>query len=380
MNVILVDDESLALEYLEQLLNNIGGLNIIGKYTNPAEAKSSILREKPSIVFLDIEMPGLNGIELAENILQSLPKTHIVFVTAFNDYAVKAFELNAIDYLVKPVQQNRLARTLQRLSINIKNERSSAPSTKVDRICVFQSLSFTRTIETTELLEVKWRTSKARGIFTFLLQHRNKYINVDTLLDIFWPDIEREKGIAQLYSAIYQIRKTLSAIELNISITKHEHGYLLQLNDVELDSGEWEAGLMKYSKVDENTVQSHRRLINIYQGDYLSDDGYLWAENERERLRILWIEHLTKVADYLASKNEYSEAISIYLKLQMTVPYMDFSYVKLMRLYASVRNLHAVEQQYLQLKEMLLDEYGIEPKLEIRKWYMDWLKSVAIGD
>lgn len=379
MNVILVDDESLALEYLEQLLINIEGLNVIGKYTNPLEAKSSILREKPSIVFLDIEMPGLTGIELVEDIRRSLPKTHFVFVTAFNDYAVKAFELNAIDYLVKPVQQNRLAQTLQRLSINIKNK-NPVSSTKTERICVFHSLSFTRTIETTEVLEVKWRTTKARDIFIFLLQHRNKYINVDTLLDIFWTDIERKKGITQLYSAIYQIRKTLSAIEFNISLTKHEHGYLLQLNDVKLDCEEWEAGLMKYSKVDDNTFQSHRQLMDIYQGDYLSDDGYVWAEHERERLRILWIEHLTKVADYLASKNEYVEAISIYLKLQITVPYMDFTYVKLMKLYAVVSNIHAVEQQYSQLKKMLLEEYGIDPKLEIRKWYMDWLKNVAVGD
>src|SRR5690606_4244707 len=127
--------------------------------------------------------------ELAEQIQQSLPHIHIVFITGFNDYAVKAFELNAIDYVVKPVQMRRLHETIRRFQVS--RAAITHQSDPVSRICAFQSLSFTCTDETTEILNVKWRTSKARGIFTFLLQHRNEYISKDDLLELFWPEVDR---------------------------------------------------------------------------------------------------------------------------------------------------------------------------------------------
>ena len=379
MKTILVDDESLALEYLEKLLNKLESFDIIGKYTNPHNAKRNILKEKPAIVFLDIEMPEINGIELAEQILQSLPKTHIVFVTAFHDYAVQAFELNAIDYVVKPVQLHRLSETLHRFQVKEVKEIASVSPEPINRICTFQSLSFTRITETTETLDVRWRTSKARGIFAFLLQHRNKYITKEALLELFWPEVDREKSTVQLYSTIYQIRKTLSSIQFNVTITNHENGYRLNLNEVQLDIQEWEDGLKENLIVNDDTFTAHQRLMNIYQGDYLSEED-LWAENERERLRVLYLQHISKVADYLVSKDEYPDAISLYLRVQMTAPYIDHSYFKLMQLYSKIRNLHAVEQQYTQLKNMLLQEYGVEPKIAIQDWYINWLKNVAIGD
>src|SRR5690554_3694966 len=102
MNVILVDDEQLALDFLEYQLKNIMQPESLHKFTylNVEEHKSLLLNT--DLIFLDVEMPGMNGLELAEKILEVNPKVEIVFVTAFNQYAVQAFELNALDYIVKP--------------------------------------------------------------------------------------------------------------------------------------------------------------------------------------------------------------------------------------------------------------------------------------
>src|SRR5690606_38514667 len=115
MRVILVDDERLALDYLERQLMKLDEVMILGKYTNPFMGKEQILQQDVDVIFLDISLPEINGIELAEQILEKKPDIHIVFVTAYNEHAVKAFELNALDYIVKPIIAERLAITMKRV-------------------------------------------------------------------------------------------------------------------------------------------------------------------------------------------------------------------------------------------------------------------------
>lgn len=120
MKAILVDDEMLALRRMEKLLKEQDGkevpIEIVGSFQNPHLALKAAERETIHLVFLDIEMPEMDGMELAECLLRIQPHLHIVFVTAYNEYAVEAFELNALDYLLKPVQRTRIEKTLKRLA------------------------------------------------------------------------------------------------------------------------------------------------------------------------------------------------------------------------------------------------------------------------
>jgi DNA-binding LytR/AlgR family response regulator len=113
LRVVLVDDERCVLEELEFLLQ--GKVEIAGKFNNPITAVENIAVLAPDTVFLDMEMPGLSGLEAAAEILAILPEVAVLFITSFGDYAVDAFELNAIDYLVKPVQPDRLDKALKRI-------------------------------------------------------------------------------------------------------------------------------------------------------------------------------------------------------------------------------------------------------------------------
>ncbi|HEX3043462.1 MAG TPA: LytTR family DNA-binding domain-containing protein [Bacillota bacterium] len=115
MKLILVDDEELALEELGYFLKQTPEIEIIGSYTDPAAALEKIITQEPEAVFLDIEMPELNGFLLAELILKMKEKTRIVFATAFDAYAIKAFEIGAIDYVLKPLSKERLEITLRKL-------------------------------------------------------------------------------------------------------------------------------------------------------------------------------------------------------------------------------------------------------------------------
>lgn len=115
LHVILVGDEQSALGLLERLLITIGNIEIVGMFTKPDEAIDKLLQERVNVVFLDIEMPGLKGIEVAEHIKAIDPGIDVVFVTAYHHYAVKAFELNATDYVLKPTTAERLSKSIARI-------------------------------------------------------------------------------------------------------------------------------------------------------------------------------------------------------------------------------------------------------------------------
>lgn len=112
MKAIIVDDERLARQELKTMLAEHKDIEIIAECANAAEAKEKINQLKPDVVFLDIQMPGKNGLELAQE-LHPLPE--LIFITAHDEYALRAFEVNALDYLLKPVQPQRLAETLKKL-------------------------------------------------------------------------------------------------------------------------------------------------------------------------------------------------------------------------------------------------------------------------
>ena len=120
LRVILVDDEKLALDELGFMLSSYPEIKVIGAYTNPAEALGQIIAQKPDLIFLDIDMPVINGLTLAKEVISVLKNTEIVFVTAFDGYAVNAFEVNAMDYLLKPVSRDRLDKTIERLCLKHK--------------------------------------------------------------------------------------------------------------------------------------------------------------------------------------------------------------------------------------------------------------------
>ena len=112
LRVYLVDDEPPAVERLERMLAGVPEIQVAGSTSDPAAALDFLSREAVDAVFLDIEMPGINGFEL----LARLPEQPLViFTTAYDQYALKAFEVNSIDFLLKPVDQEQLARALRKL-------------------------------------------------------------------------------------------------------------------------------------------------------------------------------------------------------------------------------------------------------------------------
>lgn len=114
MRTLIVDDEPLARDYLESLLAAHDDIQIIGVCKNGREAIKAIRSEQPDLVFLDIQMPGMNGFDVVKAVQEDAAMPFFIFATAYDDYAVEAFDLAAVDYVLKPLEPSRLERAINR--------------------------------------------------------------------------------------------------------------------------------------------------------------------------------------------------------------------------------------------------------------------------
>jgi two-component system LytT family response regulator/two-component system response regulator LytT len=132
LRTVVVDDEQLAREELIFLLGQLGGVDVVGQAGNGLEALRVIEEHTPDLVMLDVQMPGFTGFEVARRLLDSGMQSQLVFVTAYDQHAIEAFEVNAVDYLLKPVEVERLEMAVERVRRRLQTDRPPArPSAPV---------------------------------------------------------------------------------------------------------------------------------------------------------------------------------------------------------------------------------------------------------
>jgi two-component system response regulator LytT len=239
LRAILVDDEQLAREELCYMLEQLGGVDVIAQAGNGLEAIGIIERFSPDIVFLDVQMPGLNGFEVAHRLIQNGNSPTIVFVTAFDRYAIEAFEVNAVDYLLKPVEASRLdqavARARKRLAetpLNDQLERimqvMSERQSKRERVAVKIGERFLL-VQADEIIYASL-TDDSINIVTSQFAGTSNFRTLDDLqarLDpsVFWRvhrshlvNINKVKEIVPWFSRNYILRmKDAKATEIPVS-------------------------------------------------------------------------------------------------------------------------------------------------------------------
>ncbi|OBZ12097.1 hypothetical protein A8L34_14860 [Bacillus sp. FJAT-27264] len=372
MQAILVDDERLALMKLEHMLKELGTVNVVATYTDPVEAVNEAGKWKADVIFLDIDMPEMNGLQAAEIMHERTPEADIVFVTAYNNYALEAFEVNALDYVLKPVIRDRLLKTIGRLEERAQRETKQVSSSDTLMVRCFPSLRFER--GGVHLNTIRWRTNKAQELFALLLHNRNRFVSKDTLIDMLWPDFNLKKASTHLYTTIYQVRQCLkqAGIELQINNVSGGEGYTLESGSMLIDSAQWENGILTLHPIGDSNFNDHQRLFDLYSGDYFGDYDYLWAESERQRLRTIWLHHAIGIADYYTSSGRIPEAVTVYQRIVQLQPYFEQGHLGLMKVYDSIGERSAVEDQYKALTELLKDDLSTELPSNIEHWYSDW--------
>jgi len=289
MNIIIVDDEIDTLNEIEFYVKRYSHFNKIITCTNPLKALDEAEKLQFDVALLDIEMPGMNGLELAEHLLNIYPNMKVAFITAYNSYATEAFDVNAIDYVLKPIREERLVRALDRLisksSINLqeKEERPKLSIYTLGKLVVKIGEDI-----------VKWNRKKSAELFAYLLENREMPIHKEKLCDLLWPDLEPRKALVNLQSTIYSIRKVLREYDSReISIKYIGDNYLLCIKDVYIDTIEFENLLQEAIEKDDEILVN--KALDIYKENYLEEEGWLWTEPRKQELRKKYINGLKTI-------------------------------------------------------------------------------------
>ncbi|MEC1179690.1 response regulator transcription factor [Metasolibacillus meyeri] len=230
LTAFIVDDEILAITLLEALLQESELVQIVGKFLNPLEALEHIPIVKPDILFLDIDMAEMNGIELATVLEQTEQTFDIVFVTAYEHYALEAFNVQATDYILKPLDKNRLFKTIDR----IRQRKKLSPSTKTStEHKTIHSLHFHLHSGKVSINDTMLTlATKEFQILYFLAQHAGQLFPASELYQLIWG--EDSMGQTQsLRVHISNLRKKLEAVpnhNTKIAMTRGQ-GYSLVFED-----------------------------------------------------------------------------------------------------------------------------------------------------
>lgn len=360
MRVILVDDEIIALEVLSQALKTYEDIDIVGVYTSPEQAIQASEELEPDVVFLDIEMGEKNGILAAGEFKSRCKSPEIVFVTAYSDYAIEAFELNAIDYLLKPIQKNRLARTIERLRGNM----SAAPYSPAKGQLKIKSLgSFTVTDDQGKPL--KWRTKKSKELFAYLWLHKENPVSKDLLIEEIFCDKELEKATTLLHTNVYQLRKNLEKLGYKDAVNFNNDSYQLDLN-IESDLAE----VNRILKDENPTEKGIERLVRLYQGSLLLQEDYPWLVEYPQIIEGKVMDYCSKFVEEKLLTDSGSGFLLEALRLLCQVdPYNDEVALLMIDSLGKAKSIKKLQQFYQNYCKTLREELGLEPAEEITAAY-----------
>jgi len=362
IRTILIDDERPALNNLERFLRDYDEIEVIGAYTDVFDAFEEIKNEEVHLILLDIEMPKMKGIVAAEKISEIDSDIQIVFITAYNNYALDAFEVNATDYVMKPIMKRRLDKTMEKVIKKHKNNFKFNKSEEENKILCFGNFEIRRGQQC-----IKWRTSKAKELAAYLIHHRGKFIHKSKIIEELWNNKEEEHAIKLLHTNIYYVRSGLKTINLDHTIVYSNEMYKFDIGAIFCDVEELEKVFS--STVNSKNIEIFERAVRLYRAEYLEENDYCWAVNEQVRINKKYVSMLTDISEFYVSEGKYTRGI-LYLKLILEKePYDEEIHRKLLNVYASIKDYDSFKEHYKDLYNSFKDELGVELSNRTKEMY-----------
>lgn len=367
MKVLLIDDEQAMLTALSQLLSRIEDVEIVGMVRSSAEAVAFAAQHVVDLAFVDIMIAEDSGLTVALELRKRNADLDIVFVTSHKEYALDAFDVYPLDYIVKPVSLKRLEETVARAARGRVDKHNSGNADSSKRLSVTGLGGLQISSEQGDSL--KWMSRKSQELFAYLLLcHGNRVAKVRILEDLFH---DREEKNSELYlnTALYQLRRTLSTNGIKGIISSNREHYQMSLELIKIDFIEFEERLSAFHTIDENNKEAAIAVENMYIGDLFDDKTYGWALVERERLSSLYEAFAKRLAKWLLDNNQIRQAVQIAKRLVRRNELDEEANMLLMHGFAALKDRQALQLHYKQYEALLMQELHIQPSAELAEWY-----------
>jgi len=222
LSAVIVDDEQLSRDELVYLLKSVGDVDVVAQGANGLDAVNLIKEHTPDLAFLDVQMPGLDGFGVIKRLIdKKIPLPQVVFATAFDQYAVKAFEVNAVDYLLKPFDKKRVTQAVQKARQRVASKSSGTDkiATLIDMLEARQADLSSKTPQTSKVL------IKANGRLFLVDQKEICYASIeDGVISVVTPTMEGQSNCRTL-------EELLANLDPNLFWRAHR-SYLVNINHI----------------------------------------------------------------------------------------------------------------------------------------------------
>ena len=247
MKILSVDDENLRLLRIEKICKNILPNDTFFAYSNPKKAYEETLDKKLDIAFLDIEMPLINGISLAKKLKKNNPLINIIFVTAYDNYALDAYKIHASGYVMKPVSEDKIRQELDGLRYDIEIK-----PTKSLQVKCFGNFEVFK-----DGVPLKFHRQKSKELFAYLVDREGASANINELNAVLWEEDHK----SYLRNLIADIQDTLKEAGADDVFIKRHNECFIDPTKIDCDAYEYK--------------NNNPDAVRMYRGEYMIQ--YPWA-------------------------------------------------------------------------------------------------------
>ncbi|PYI56337.1 response regulator [Paenibacillus flagellatus] len=353
IRVIAVDDEQPALRGVAKVLEQVEDVQVAGLFDKPVACLEYALtvQEPIDLVLIDMDMPTMHGLELAGRLRECRPDMHIAFLTAYEEFAKDAFDVEALDYLLKPVMKDDIVRTIER--VRKRGGRETAADAPPERgIAVHRMGPFSVMSETG--VPIRFRNSKGKELLAYLHQHRGKPVSKSHIMEELWHGRDVERTLVNLHTTVYQLRKDLEACGIPDPIQQSKTAggsYCLNwpvgFDDVVAFETEVERFRQSLS------VVHALRAVQLYGGGYLTGSGYGWAAPMQAQLELSYAMMLEAIVNTYVRQQRYDIAMNPMRKWAELLPFSVRLHAKMIALLLLMNREEDAKDYHGLVREML---------------------------
>lgn len=364
------------VEEMGYLLSQYPEIEIGGKYTSPLDALDALDSKCPDVVFLDIDMPGMDGLELSRRMREKKPELDIVFITAYSEYALNAYQVYPLDYILKPIDKKRFAQTIERLLRNYGSKNGHVHKARYLIRC-FGKFNIDTGGNSCDS-DLPKLSQKEKMLCAYLLYRFNQPVSRETLLEMLFPGEYNSKNINYLHVIIYKIRRMIDSLNIDSHLRYAGGGYLLEIGSGICDWVDFSIFAQEHRSVNAQNEADASQITGLYSGSYLEGDDFPWIAETQEWVDTQYACLMLQLSRYYAGNCDLLKAEHSLKMLTQNIPYFEKGWEALLRLYLDNENYLTFLRYYEKYAKALKKELIVKPEPFFTEYYKKIKRELKI--